>query len=170
MPPGSKPYDEIITEPTGIYENKKLSLFCAGDRQTMATLLTSVDEIPDNSSYLFTVRGPDGTEEEVILVTRDGEVSAWKNFCLHEIDQRLDLGGGATIRDDRIVCPKHGSTFDAETGYCDHGPAAETVLVDVDVTVRHGQIYLTDDDLELLHEGGIEDDDDGPDSTSHLRF
>ena len=43
------------------------------------------------------------------------------------------------------------------------------MLVGVDVAVRHGQIYLTDNDLEYLHEGGIDDDGD-PESSSHLRF
>ena len=42
-------------------------------------------------------------------------------------------------------------------------------LVEVDVAVRHGQVYLTDDDLEFVAEGGIDDDGD-PSSTSHLTF
>jgi hypothetical protein len=35
--------------------------------------------------------------------------------------------------------------------------------------VRHGQAYLTDENLEFRHEGGI-DDDESPISTSHLQF
>lgn len=135
----------------------------------MATLVTSVDDIPENGSYRFTVEEADGDTEEVILVRLADGVSAWKNFCQHETDQRLDRGRGAALRDDKIICPKHGSAFDTESGYCDNGPAAGSSLVEVDVTVRHGQVYLTDDDLEFLHEGGSEDDDP-PDSTSHLRF
>ena len=135
----------------------------------MATLLTSVDDIPEDGTYLFTVEEPDGDREEVILLALSDGVSAWKNFCQHETDQRLDLGDGAARRDDLIVCPKHGSAFDAATGYCDNGPAAGSSLVEVDVSVRHGQVYLTDDDVEFLHEGGT-DDDAPPDSTSHLRF
>ena len=135
----------------------------------MATLVTAVDEIPDDGSYRFTVEEADGGTEEVILLRLDDGVSAWKNFCRHERDQRLDRGRGAALRDDRIICPKHGSSFDVESGYCDDGPAAGSTLAEVDVTVRYGQVYLTDDDLEFGHEGGS-DDDGSPDSTSHLRF
>ncbi len=134
-----------------------------------ATLVASTDEIPDVGSYLFTVREPDGDLEEVILVELEDGVSAWKNYCQHETDQRFDRGDGAAVRDDQIVCPKHGSMFDAETGYCDNGKAAGSTLVEVDVAVRHGQVYLTDDDLEFVAEGGI-DDDGPPSSTSHLSF
>ena len=134
-----------------------------------ATLVASTDEIPAVGSYLLTVREPDGSLEEVILLDLEDGVSAWKNYCQHETDQRFDRGDGAVTRDDRIVCPKHGSMFDAETGYCDNGKAAGSTLVEVDVAVRHGQVYLTDDDLEFVAEGGI-DDDGSPSSTSHLSF
>lgn len=134
----------------------------------MATLVTSVEEIPEGGSYRFTVEEADDGIEEVILVRLDDGISAWKNFCLHETDQRLDNGHGAAVRGDKIICPKHGSAFDTRSGYCDNGSAAGSSLVEVDVTVRHGQVYLTDDDLEFSHEGGS--DDEPPDSTSHLRF
>jgi nitrite reductase/ring-hydroxylating ferredoxin subunit len=134
-----------------------------------ATLVASADDVPDVGSYLFTVREADGSLEEVILVDLADGVSAWKNFCQHETDQRLDRGSGAAMRDGQLICPKHGSMFDAETGYCDNGKAAGSTLVEVDVTVRHGQVYLTDDDLEFVAEGGIDDDGD-PSSTSHLTF
>ena len=134
------------------------------------TQLTTVAEIPENGSFLFTVAEPDGSEEEVVLVRLADGVAAWKNFCQHETDQRLDRGRGAAMRDHQIICPKHGSMFDAETGYCDNGKAAGSTLVEVDVTVQRGTVYLTDDDLEFRHEGGIEDDDDMPDSSSHLSF
>ena len=134
-----------------------------------ATLVASADDVPDVGSYLFTVREADGSLEEVILVDLADGVSAWKNFCQHETDQRLDRGSGAAMRDGQLVCPKHGSMFDAETGYCDNGKAAGSTLVEVDVAVRHGQVYLTDDDLEFVAEGGIDDDGD-PSSTSHLTF
>jgi len=132
--------------------------------------ITSVEEIPDGGSYLFTVREPDGSEEEVILLRLDDDVTAWKNFCMHETDQRLDRGMGAAVRDGGIICPKHGSIFDGQTGYCDNGKAKGSTLAEVDVTVQRGTVYLTDDGVEFAHDGGIDDDDDLPDSTSHLGF
>jgi len=77
------------------------------------------------------------------------------------------------MRDGGIICPKHGSVFDACSGYCDNGDAAETTLLSVDITVEEGQVYLTDEDVDYLWEGPAgddDDDDDGPDSTSHLQL
>lgn len=134
--------------------------------------VTTGDEIPEQGSFLFTVEEPGGRPEEVILVHGTDGVAAWKNFCMHEPDQRLDrgVGTGAAIRDGEIICPRHGSMFHAATGRCDNGPAAGQTLVEVDVTVRHGTVFLTDDSLTFRHEGGIEDDDGSPGSTSHISF
>lgn len=131
--------------------------------------LVAADEVPEQGSWLFTVRELDESLEEVILVRAADGIAAWKNFCQHETDQRLDRGRGAATRNGQIICPKHGSMFDATSGYCDNGKAAGSTLVEVDVTVNRGEVYLTDDDLAFEHEGGI-DDDGMPDSTSHLSF
>lgn len=131
--------------------------------------ITSLEAVPEGGSVLFTVREANGDLEEVILVRTGDGVAAWKNFCQHEIDQRLDGGQGVAMRNSQIVCPRHGSMFDVETGYCDVGPAEGSTLVEVGVTVQRGDVFLTDDDAEFLHVGGI-DDDGTPDSTSHLTF
>ncbi|MGQ3719731.1 Rieske (2Fe-2S) protein [Natrialba aegyptia] len=97
-------------------------------------------------------------------------VEAWVNQCTHEF-QRLDRGMGAAMRDGQIICPKHGSMFDACSGYCDNGEAADTTLPSVEVAVDGGDVYLTDDEVTFLHQGGIDEGDDGdggPSSTSHL--
>ncbi|MEZ3116963.1 Rieske (2Fe-2S) protein [Halobaculum sp. MBLA0147] len=152
---------------------------------TDATELVAVSELPEAGSYRFTVSEPSGLEEEVLLArtdagtTDDGAgddtddtpaVAAWKNFCMHEPDQRLDRGGdvGAAMRDGQVICPRHGAMFDLETGYCDTDPAAGQTLVSVDVEVRDGVVYLTDEALTFEHEGGLDDDDGMPSSTSHL--
>jgi nitrite reductase/ring-hydroxylating ferredoxin subunit len=138
------------------------------------TRLTDLDSVPERGSWLFTVRDS-GAAEEVILVRcadERGPVRAYKNFCQHETDQRLDRGleNGAAVREDGIVCPKHGSMFDTCSGHCDNGEAAGSTLVAVDVEVEEGEVYLTDDSVSFRHRGGIEDDDDMPGSTSHLGF
>jgi len=75
------------------------------------------------------------------------------------------------MRDGQIICPKHGSMFDACSGYCDNGDAADTTLPDVDLAVADGAVFLTDDEYTFAHEGGIDDGDDaGPSSTSHIGF
>jgi hypothetical protein len=61
--------------------------------------------------------------------------------------------------------------FDTCSGYCDNGKAAGSTLVDVDVVVEDGTVYLADDGVRFASEGGLDDeDDDGPSSTSHLSF
>ena len=134
------------------------------------TRLTTVETVRENRSWLFTVRDEYGADDEVILVSCDDGVEAWVNTCTHEA-QRLDRGFGAAMRDGEIICPKHGSMFDACSGYCDNGDAAGTTLVSVEIEVEDGEVYLTDDGVEFRHEGGIEDEgDDGPSSSSHLSF
>lgn len=134
------------------------------------TKITDLESVPLLGSYLFTAEDMFTNEEEVILVRCDDDpgVEAWVNNCPHE-SQRFDRGDGAPMRDGEIICPKHGSLFDACTGDCDNGEAAGTTLPDVDIAVEDGAVYLTDDDYTYLHEGPAEADD-GPGSTSHLSF
>lgn len=136
--------------------------------------LTTVDEVRERRSYLFTAWDPHGSEEEVIVVLCEDEgerVRAWVNRCTHEA-QRLDVGRGVAMRDGQIICPKHGSMFDSCSGYCDNGDAAETTLPEVEVSVEDGTVYLVDEDYSFAHEGGLDagDGDDGPSSTSHIGF
>lgn len=136
------------------------------------TKLTSVDTVRDEGSWVGTVRDLYGEDDEIILVPceHDDErapVRAFVNRCTHEA-QRFDTGRGVPIREGLIICPKHGSMFDSCSGYCDNGEAADTTLPDVDVTVEEGDVYLTDDHYTFKSAGKIEDDDDGPSSTSHI--
>lgn len=172
---------------------------------SVRTRLTTVEAVYENRSWLFTIRDQYGEFDEVVLVpcedgvgldstsgqrgsrTDDGEdgstsgrpaaddgVRAWINRCTHEA-QRFDTGRGVPMRDGQLVCPKHGSMFDACSGYCDNGEAADTSLPSVDISVDDGVVYLTDDEVTFAHAGGIDDgddesDDDGPASTSHIGF
>jgi nitrite reductase/ring-hydroxylating ferredoxin subunit len=158
------------------------------------TRLTSVETVHEEGSWLFTVRDQYGEPDEVVVVPCEDGVEAWVNRCTHEA-QRLDRGFGAAMRDGQIICPKHGSMFDACSGYCDNGDAADTTLVSVELAIEGGEVYLADDGYGFAHEGSIEDgpadggdegdggraddgevgggEDDGddmPDSTSHIGF
>ncbi|MEZ3164230.1 Rieske 2Fe-2S domain-containing protein [Halorubrum sp. RMP-47] len=146
--------------------------------------LTTVETVRERGSWAFTAREGDA-DREVFLVpcadepdweeaSPDQPVRAWINRCTHE-DQRLHREGvGAVTRGGSVVCPKHGSAFDACEGSCDNGEAAGTTLRSVDVTVRDGAVFLTDDDLNYLREGLPDEDDgdgdEGPSSSSHLTF
>ena len=130
--------------------------------------IADVADVPDTGSYLFTAEDAFTNAQEIILVQCNEEpgVRAWINNCTHE-NQRLDRGSGAVMRDDEIICPKHGSMFDACSGECDNGEAAGTTLPSVEITVNDDRAYLTDDNYTYLHDGGRDDDND-PESTSHI--
>ena len=132
-----------------------------------ASAITDIETVPERGSVLFTTEDRFTNETEVVLVPCDEDpgVEAWVNNCTHE-SQRLDRGDGAAMRDGELICPKHGSLFDACSGECDNGEAAGTTLRDVEITVEDGTVYLTDDNYTFLHEGGT--GDDGPSSSSHL--
>jgi nitrite reductase/ring-hydroxylating ferredoxin subunit len=156
------------------------------------TEITDLADVPEVGSFLFSVRDRRGNRDEAILVRcddpetaveegaitenpSDGDppaVEAWINRCPHE-DQRLDrgVGAGAAMRDGQIICPKHGSMFDSCSGYCDNGEAKGTELVPLNVEIEDGAVWLTDDDFRFDSAGGLDDDDDDmPDSTSHITF
>ena len=144
--------------------------------------LTTVETVRDEGSWAFTAREGDA-DREVFLVpcadepdeadgSVDRPVRAWINRCTHE-DQRLHREEvGAVTRGGSVVCPKHGSAFDACEGDCDNGEAAGTTLRSIGIDVRDGAVFLTDDDLTYLHEGLPNDDgdDEEPSSSSHLTF
>ncbi|VTT88081.1 Rieske [2Fe-2S] domain containing oxidoreductase [Halorubrum sp. DM2] len=144
--------------------------------------LTTVETVREQGSWAFTAREGDADREVFLVPCADepgGEaerldraVRAWINRCTHE-DQRLHREAvGAVTRGGSVVCPKHGSAFDACDGSCDNGEAAGTTLREIDVAVRDGAVFLTDDDLTYLYEGLPDDDgdDEGPSSSSHLTF
>ncbi|WP_123538314.1 Rieske (2Fe-2S) protein [Halosimplex salinum] len=145
--------------------------------------LTTVEQVYDERSFLFTATNSFDMDEEIIVVpceddpaaadaaATDGDrgVTAWINRCTHEA-QRFDTGRGVPMRDGEIICPKHGSMFDACSGDCENGEAAGTTLPDVDLAVEDGEVFLVDDEYTFEHEGQIDDGDDGPSSTSHVGF
>lgn len=135
--------------------------------------LTRVDVVEREGSWLFTVEDAYGELDEAIVVecsTGDVPVTAWINRCMHE-EQRLHRPGvGAVIREGEIVCPRHGSMFDACTGACDNGEAAGTSLIDLAIEVEQERIYLVDDRFSFVEPGPLDDDEDEPQSTSHIQF
>jgi nitrite reductase/ring-hydroxylating ferredoxin subunit len=138
--------------------------------------LTTVETVRERGSWAFTAREGDADREVFLVPCADGSadlpVRAWINRCTHE-DQRLYREEvGAVTRGESVVCPKHGSAFDACEGSCDNGEAAGTTLRSIDIDVRDGAVFLTDEDLTYLYEGLPDDDGDdgGPSSSSHLTF
>ncbi|WP_135533520.1 Rieske (2Fe-2S) protein [Halostella pelagica] len=126
--------------------------------------IAAVDDVPGDGTLLCTVR--EGFDESEVVLTRLGResadedaVAAWRNYCQHWTDIRLDKGSGATMRDGEILCEKHGATFRASDGECTHGPCQGATLDSVDVTVVDGGVYLTDDRFEFDSLGPSDDVD-----------
>ncbi|MCY4732275.1 Rieske (2Fe-2S) protein [Natronomonas gomsonensis] len=120
--------------------------------------IADIEEVPEDSTLLFTVReGFD--EKEVVLVRLNGDIAAWRNFCPHWTDVRLDKGSGAEFRDGEVVCTRHGATFEPDSGHCTYGPCEGSYLEEVDVEVRDGGVYLAEDDYEFDHVGPKSDRD-----------
>jgi nitrite reductase/ring-hydroxylating ferredoxin subunit len=114
--------------------------------------IAPAEDVPEDGSLLFTIR--DGFDrEEAILLDLADDIVALKNYCPHWTDIRFDTGSGATIRDEELVCTKHGATFETESGFCTHGPCEGATVESVEVAVHDGAVYLTDDDYVFEHCG-----------------
>jgi nitrite reductase/ring-hydroxylating ferredoxin subunit len=133
--------------------------------------IAQIDEIPENTTFLFTVRKKEtGEESETILVRSDGEATGWLNSCQHFTHIRLDKGSGAEMRDNEIVCTNHGAMFEADSGLCTFGPCDGAYLENVSVTINGESVYLTDPDYEFVDVGPKESDDGDLTSTSNAEF
>ncbi len=147
--------------------------------------IAAVEEVPDDDTLLVTLRpldaaavdeaegdvgeADDGTPEaEAVLIRLADGVSAFRNYCQHWTDVRLDKGDGAFVRNGEIFCQKHGATFEADSGYCNFGPCEGSVLETVDVDVVDGAVYLTDDAYAFVRIGPATRDDDA--SGSRIDF
>ncbi|MFQ3319016.1 MAG: nitrite reductase/ring-hydroxylating ferredoxin subunit [Natronomonas sp.] len=120
--------------------------------------IVDAEEVSADSTVLFTVReGFD--EKEVLLVRLEDGVAAWRNYCPHWSDVRIDKGSGAEFRDDELVCTRHGATFEVDSGHCTYGPCEGAYLEAVDVEERDGGVYLTDEDYKFDHLGPKSDRD-----------
>ena len=135
--------------------------------------ITTVEEVPEDTTFLFTVRETDtGEEKEAILVRNGGDdtIHGWLNYCQHMTHIHLDKGDGAPMRDGEIICQNHGAWFEPDSGLCTFGPCEGAFLNDVEVAVEDGAVYLTDSDYEFVAVGPAEDEDLDLSSTSNVEF
>jgi nitrite reductase/ring-hydroxylating ferredoxin subunit len=132
--------------------------------------VTAAENVPADTTFLFTVRDESGEEDEVILTRLDGEVTGWLNRCMHFRHIRLDKGSGAPRRNGELVCANHGALFEADSGHCTHGPCEGAYLDPVDIEVRDGAVLFTDDDYEFVRVGEIEKDPTDLTSKSNIEF
>lgn len=121
--------------------------------------IAAVEDVPTESTLLFTVRDLDDDEErEAIVHRRDDGVVAWRNYCQHLTHIKIDKGSGAPMRDDELVCANHGAMFESDTGQCTYGPCEGAYLNALDVVVADGSVYLDEEGHEFVGLGGVEAD------------
>ena len=91
-------------------------------------LLIAVDRVPSGGGVILPVDG--------VVVTRSsgGTVHGFSSICTHQGCTVGQVQGG------EIICPCHGSRFDAQTGAVTNGPATRP-LPAVPVEVRGGDVY-----------------------------
>jgi nitrite reductase/ring-hydroxylating ferredoxin subunit len=68
---------------------------------------------------------------------------AFINECPHQ-GRRLDYAENAFLEtpDGQLVCPAHGATFDAATGFCTGGPCAGQSLTQLNITFDDKDVYI----------------------------
>jgi nitrite reductase/ring-hydroxylating ferredoxin subunit len=66
------------------------------------------DDLPPGTRRAMTIYG-----EHILLINQDGKIHAVGNRCPH---LRAEMRNGEVTEDGRIVCPRHHSVFDLETG------------------------------------------------------
>ena len=133
--------------------------------------IAPVDDVPAETTYLFTVSTVDSDEKrEAILVRSDGEIHAWLNYCQHYTHIKIDKGSGAEMRGEELICENHGAYFESDSGFCNFGPCEGAYLNRVEITVEDGTVYLTDGDYEFVAEGAIETDETDRESKSNYEF
>jgi len=118
--------------------------------------IASPADVTTEDTLLFTVRNEDDEDVEAILTRFADGVAAYRNFCSHWTDVRLDRGDGAPIRNGEIMCRKHGATFEKASGYCNFGPCEGATLDEVAVEETDDGIYLVDTAYEFQHLGESE--------------
>jgi len=129
--------------------------------------IVDVADVPADGTVLFTMQNGTDTKEALLLELADGIV-AFENYCPHWRDVRLDKGSGATLRNDELVCEKHGATFETDSGYCNFGPCEGATLSEIEITVVDGDVYLAEDGYTV--DGLGPDDDIDRSSGSRIGF
>jgi Rieske Fe-S protein len=97
--------------------------------KTRAEPLASLDDVPIGGGIVL--------DSATIVLTRDagGTVHGLSATCTHQGCTVSSVENGV------IVCPCHGSTFNAETGAPIQGPATRP-LPEIPVTVRDNSVFL----------------------------
>ena len=136
-----------------------------------ASRITSVDDVPSDTTLVYRLRPVDGEEPREAILLRDEEgVVSWLNYCQHFTHIKLDKGSGAELRNGEVICTNHGAYFEVDSGRCTYGPCEGAYLNEVEVAVDDGDVVLVDDNYEFVGTGEIETAPDDLVSKSNHEF
>ncbi|CAM2854222.1 hypothetical protein BST27_06380 [Mycobacterium intermedium] len=100
--------------------------------------LGPVDDVTDGEVTVRSLTADSGESAEVIVVSVDHRLSAYRNECAHEampLDNAvLDVGTGT------LTCPWHGFCYDASSGECLSAPGAQ--LEQLPLRVDDGDVWV----------------------------
>ena len=101
----------------------------------MATLLCSLQDLPDNAGRGFVI-GNDDARQEIFLIRRGNAVYAYRNVCPHQ-GTNLDWSPDEFVDESGqyIQCATHGALFVVEDGLCVQGPCLGASLKPVPVSI-----------------------------------
>jgi nitrite reductase/ring-hydroxylating ferredoxin subunit len=105
-------------------------------------------DVPNRGTLRFEAVDGRRRVDGILQRLDDDGVVAWENSCPHKPEVKLDRGLGALVDGDQLVCHEHGARFDCDDGYCTRGPCRGRSLSPIGVTVRDGDVYLTDERFE----------------------
>jgi nitrite reductase/ring-hydroxylating ferredoxin subunit len=91
-----------------------------------------IEDVPPGEMRAFQVEG-----EDVAVANLDGEFVAFGDVCTH---QQCSLSEG-DLDDSTVICPCHGSEFDARTGEVLSGPATESEP-SFELIVENGEVKV----------------------------
>jgi thiosulfate dehydrogenase (quinone) large subunit len=103
--------------------------------KTKGTLIGSADEVPDNSSAIFTI--PSNNDPGIVIHTASGPFVAYNAVCPH-----MGCTVGYSSATKIIVCPCHGSEFLVSNGDVVQGPATRGLTKLEIVEESNGNLYL----------------------------
>jgi 3-phenylpropionate/trans-cinnamate dioxygenase ferredoxin subunit len=83
--------------------------------------MTIVEAGPAKDIMSGTMKGIEAGGMEILVANIEGKFFAISNKCTH---RGCKLSNGR-LKDDHVICPCHGSTFDLRTGDVVKGPAKE---------------------------------------------
>lgn len=107
-------------------------------------LLCRFDDLPDGRSRGF---DPLGEGRDTMFIVRQGDaIHAYRNACPHYDRARMAWKKNEFLNGDhsRIMCAAHGAEFAIETGECLIGPCLGQRLTPLQVEVRSGEVWLTE--------------------------